>query len=125
MEDTLASAIASLERAILSKKSHIHNMQAELVNMERAFAQLQGDANYVPHEVSDEWADVGITEAAMEWLLEVGEPRATREIADAIRDRGVKTRSKNFSNTVYATLKNAKTKFSRTDDGLWAVNGSK
>lgn len=114
MDDTLHTAIEALERAIQSRK-------IELTTMEQSLAALQGSApEYAGTPKSNEWADVGITEAAYRWLTEVGEPRGTREIADAIRDRGVRTTSRNYTATVYATLANARTKFHRKE-GLWSA----
>ena len=78
------------------------------------------DPNIVTAPKSTEWEGLGITEAAVRWLTEIGEPRGTRDIADAIRDRGVRTTSRNYTATVYATLANAKTKISRTS---WTGSG--
>lgn len=114
MEDALHTAIEALERAVQSRR-------AELTMMERSLEQLRGSApDMVSEPHSLEWQGMGITEAAMKWLAEVNEPRSTREIADAIRSKGVKTSSRNYTATVYATLSNARTKFSRKD-GLWTV----
>jgi hypothetical protein len=69
---------------------------------------------------SQDFADLGITVAAKRYLKEVGEPRSTREIADALGKRGVKTNSKNYIATVYATLHNSSA-FKRTNDGTWEL----
>jgi hypothetical protein len=58
---------------------------------------------------------LGITDATIRWLREVGEPKNTRQIADELKRRGIQTRSKNWIATVYATLANAK-EFMRKDD---------
>jgi hypothetical protein len=58
---------------------------------------------------------LGITDATIGWLREVGEPKNTRQIADELKRRGIQTRSKNWIATVYATLANAK-EFMRKDD---------
>src|SRR4249919_2002296 len=118
MEDPLHTAINALERAIQSRK-------IELTAMERSLAQLKGTAtDFVSTPKTTEWEALGITEAAIKWLGEVGEPKATREIADAIRDRGVQTSSRNYTATVYATLANATSKFVRKD-GLWGLKSRK
>jgi hypothetical protein len=53
-------------------------------------------------------------------LREAGTPRTTREIADALLERGIKTNSKNYIATVYATLNNSEA-FKRTNDGTWEL----
>jgi hypothetical protein len=114
MEDPLHTAIQALERAIQSR-------EVELERMRNSLAQLRGSApDYTAAPKTTEWEGMGITEAAQKWLVEVGEARGTREIADAIRDRGVRTLSRNYTATVYATLANAKSKFVRRD-GLWSL----
>lgn len=114
MEDALHTAIEALERAIQSRK-------IELTNMERSLAQLKGSApDFTTTPKTTEWEGLGITEAAEKWLAEVGGGKQTREIADAIRDRGVRTTSRNYTATVYATLANATSKFTRKD-GLWSL----
>ena len=50
--------------------------------------------------------------------------RVPRDIADAIRDRGVRTLSRNYTATVYATLANAKSKFVRRE-GLWCLKSAR
>lgn len=118
MEDALHTAIEALERAIQSR-------EIELTGMKRSLQQLQGTApGFQPKPKSTEWAELGITEAAQNWLAEVGGFKATREIADAIRDRGVQTSSRNYTATVYATLANATSKFVRKD-GLWGLKKPK
>ncbi len=115
MEDRMQSAIDALERAIQERR-------VQLTTMEQSLAQLRGSApDYATTPKTTEWVGLGLTEAAFRWLVEMGEPRGTREIADGIRDRGVQTGSNNFTATVYATLKNAKGKFVRTPEGLWDV----
>lgn len=114
MEDQLHTAIIALESAIQTR-------EVELERMKKSLEHLRGSTpTYASAPKTLEWKDLGITEAAYRWLLEVGEPRATREIAEAIRDRGVQTTSRNYTATVYATLTNARTKFIR-QDGLWAA----
>ena len=67
-----------------------------------------------------DFEDLGITAAARRYLREEREPRTTREIANALIDRGLKTTSKNWIATVYATLRNGKM-FERTKDGKWEL----
>lgn len=116
MDDQLLhTALDGLERLIQHKRD-------ELAGLEKTLTVLRGTApdGSLPPPRSNEWTDIGITEASIRWLTEVGTPRGTREIADAIRDRGVRTRSKNFTATVFSTLTNNKKQFVRAN-GLWGL----
>lgn len=66
---------------------------------------------------------MGITDATIRWLREVGEPKNTRQIADELKRRGIQTRSKNWIATVYATLDNAK-EFKRKNK-MWELQVDK
>ena len=109
MTSELRQAVESLERARQSKL-------AELRAIEAALASLSSQSG----AMSLEYAGLGITEAAKRWLTEVGEPRSTKDIADTLLSRGVKTKSKRFVPTVYATLHNS-TDFLRDGD-VWTLN---
>ncbi len=112
-------AVNALEKLIQRTKD-------ELRGLESSLKALRGtlQPGMVSPPTSDEWEHLGVTEAAQRWLEEFG-PSATRDIAEGLRDRGVRTQSKKFSSVVYATLKNAKGKFERTDEGLWALAAQK
>lgn len=82
---------------------------AEAAQFDNAIRALQTKiiiADRAP--IAQDFTGLGIVEAAKRWLSEVGEAKSTREIADAIRQRGLTTRSKDFIPTVYATLRNSK-----------------
>lgn len=71
-----------------------------------------------------DYRDLGVTAAAKRFLREKApEPQDTRSIADALLNRGLRTNSKNFIATVYATLNNGKGHFKRTKDGRWELVG--
>jgi hypothetical protein len=100
----LQAALTSLERAKSTKL-------AEVEEIEKAIQQLNGLILVVAPGTmpkNREFQGMGITEATLRFLDEVGTPQDTRSIADALTDRGLQTRSKNFLATVYATLKNSK-----------------
>jgi hypothetical protein len=104
----LKAAIEALQRARETKL-------AELQAIERALEALgMPPVNRKPDRSGAEFEDLGIVTATKRYLSEVG-PRTTREIAKALEARGVRTKSKNFVATVYATLANA-TSFRRTDE---------
>lgn len=67
-----------------------------------------------------DYQDLGVTAAAKKFLRETGEPQDTRAIADALLSRGLRTHSRNFVATVYATLNNGKM-FKRTKDNRWQL----
>jgi hypothetical protein len=103
MED-LQAAIEALQRAREAKA-------AELQAIDHALEALRGSASSGPKPVEDrqtikKFKHMGIVAAARRYLAEQGEPRTTREIADALTDGGVETHSKNYIATVYATLNN-------------------
>jgi hypothetical protein len=95
---------------------------AELAAIDQALAALgvSAAAGVQPAEGRKDFEDLGITTAAKRYLAEVGGPRSTRDIADALQERGIKTRSKNYIATVYATLHNSAA-FKRTNDGTWEL----
>ncbi len=115
-DQLLTNALDALERVIQAKRDELAAYERSLALMR----QSSPNPEALPPPRTNEWEKVGITEAAQRWLTEVNGPRGTREIADAIRDRGVRTQSRNYTATVYATLTNAKTKFKRVD-GMWAL----
>ena len=96
----IRAAIEALERAKATKL-------AEIEEINKAIAQV---SLITPGTMpkSREYQGLGITKAATRFLTEVGEPRGTRDIADALRARGLQTRSKKFVSTVYATLDKSK-----------------
>ncbi len=108
-------AVNALEKLIQRTKDELKGLEISLKALRGTFAE---DAVSPP--TSDEWEHVGVTEATVRWLAEFG-PSATRDIAEGIRDRGVRSQSKKFSSVVYATMKNAKKTFERTPEGLWGL----
>jgi hypothetical protein len=104
MNTDLQQALESLERAKSVK-------QSEIEEIDKAIDQLHGLILVVaPGTVrkNKEYEGLGITEATIRFLTEVGEPRGTRDIADALTTRGLQTQSRNFISTLYATLANSK-----------------
>ena len=111
----------------MAEATLIEQMEAELakrkddiISLEHAIAVLKGNASNrelmnVPQSM--EFQHLGTTEAVKRLLKEFG-PLGTRDLADKMQDRGIKTRSKNFVATVYATLEQNKS-FKRSKDGLW------
>jgi hypothetical protein len=110
------AAIEVITQQIEQKRHEINALRA-------ALDVLQG--NHVPPTSTGDsrsraYDGLGIVDAAIRYLTEVGEPRSTGEIKDALLNGGWTTRSKNATATVYATLDNSK-RLTRTNDGRWAL----
>lgn len=82
-------------------------LEAEIARIDDAIAILLGAGDY-QGSVRQDFKGLGITAGAKRLLAEAGRPLSTREILDGIKARGVVTRSKKESATVYATLNNSK-----------------
>lgn len=105
-------------REFEAAQKQFESTQLKLGQLDQAIARLQEtilvvDKDQLPRR--QEYAGLGIVEAAQRWLKEVGEAQDTKAIADALLSRGVKTRSKRYVPTVYATLTNSKA-FKRVGD---------
>jgi hypothetical protein len=90
-----------------SQMSIVENLRAEIERREdelnalrRALGVLEGS------NTNGEFAGRGIPEAAADVIREIG-PQTTRNLAETLLQRGIKTRSKNFPATVNATLANS------------------
>ncbi len=102
-----ADIIATLRRTRDEQALIVAREQQKLAQLDEALSALEDTVviNDVP--VRQDFKHMGILESTSRLLDEVGRPMSTREIADAIRLRGVQTRSKSFIPTVYATLANS------------------
>jgi len=99
LEHTKSAKLAELK----AKEAEVAQIQAELARIAEALKSLQGPV-FVP---SREYAGLGIVAATQRLLSEVG-PMRTDEIAAELRSRGVTTKSRRYTPTVYATLRNSK-----------------
>jgi hypothetical protein len=111
----LKAAIEALQRARKAKQEELRAIEQALQSLGVSVTGATQGVN-----VRQDFRDLGIIAATKRYLREAGEARTTREIADALRDRGVKTQSKKYLATVYATLHNS-TAFKRTDDDRWEL----
>lgn len=110
-------------RELVAKQ--IRETEQELMKLNQIMATLAakpGDLGQLPSSL--EFVHMGVTDAAKKFLEEK-KFATTREIADGLLARGLKTRSDNFLNTVYATLANAKTIFMRKDKKWYLVPAKK
>jgi hypothetical protein len=115
MED-MKAAIEALHRARDAKLAELHGIEQALAALG---ASVKGGAK--GRSRTQDFQDLGVTAAAKRFLREMApEPQDTRTIADAIVQRGLKTTSKNFIATVYATLNNSRA-FRRTKDKKWEL----
>lgn len=115
--EELKAAIEALERARHAKLAELQAIEQAL---EALRAPKEGRSQLRPR-IRD-FEDLGITAAARRYLREEREPRTTREIANALVAGGLKTTSKNWIATVYATLRNGRM-FRRTSDDKWELKG--
>lgn len=109
--------------AIDSLKEELELVERRAEALRQALAILQGEAMLVaysntPLPLRADFSGLGIVDAATRFVKELGEPQDTRAIADGLQARGLKTKSKNFTAAVYATLHNSKS-FKRTKDDKW------
>ncbi len=118
----------ALQKALDSLRQQRGVLTEELAKVDTAIAQLEGLLDGKVAAVGGgamrgaSYEGLGIADAAMRYLREVGRAASTREIADQIRLRGVTTTSKNYTATVYAVLAGAKDRIVRTPDG-WDLRG--
>jgi hypothetical protein len=112
----IENAITNLENQKQIKLVEIQKLDAAIVQLKALLGDIE--PGHAPREM--EYRGLGIADAAKRWISEVGGPRTTREIADAILARGLQTTSKNYTATVYAVLAASKD-FHRTKDGTWEV----
>jgi hypothetical protein len=116
MVNNLAEIVVNLRQARHEAALRVAEAQADLQKIDEALERLEGNVEISPTSFRPkDMTNLGIIEAARRLLQELGREATTREIADAIRDRGVETKSKNFVPTVYATLTNSR-EFARKGD---------
>lgn len=106
-------------------KSELGKKRSEVQALEQAISVLEGSAILITGAGASvptrrDFEDLGIADAAKRFIKEIGRPASTREIADALLSRGLKTKSRNYVATVYSTLDNSKT-ITRTPDGSWNI----
>jgi hypothetical protein len=121
-----ASCTPADKPALVVTTASVHLLRAMLEHREREVLALrqailvltgaQVRVEPIAVDRSQEYRDLGVTAAAKHFLRERG-PSDTRTIADTLLDRGLKTRSKNWIATVYATLSNGAA--FRREDALW------
>ncbi len=98
--------------------------ERELRTTREILARLKGMAVIVPTDVapvSQEYADLGPIEAIRRYMKEVNVPQTTRQLADALLARGLRTKSMNITASIHATLKNAPQDFHRNNSGEWVL----
>ena len=118
---TLEQAMGDVRAAIEALQRAREAKLAELRSIDQALEALGvHEHSSKGHSEAQDFADLGITAAAKQYLREAGGPQSTREIADALTERGVKTQSRRYIATVYATLHNSAA-FRRTADGTWEI----
>lgn len=124
--DVLQESLTNLEVAREAQRAIYETEGVKLARLEQAIEQLKNTILVVdPANLPKrrDYDGLGVIEAAKKWLSEVGGEHSTTEIANALLERGLRTKSKNFPPTVYATLHNS-SDFRRRGtgrDGLWSL----
>ena len=110
--------------AVETIRQELEAIETRAAKLRAALEALEGTGIFIGGSrtgtVSREYDGLGIVDATKRFLAEVGEPRTTSEIKDALMNRGWTTRSKNATATIYATLDNSH-QFKRTEDGRWEI----
>ncbi len=114
-----ADAVTVLERLAAAQERELRETQALLARLKGGMAVVVPQPGQEP--VSAEYAELGPIEAIRRYMTEVGTPQTTRELADALLARGLRTRSRNFTASIHATLKNAPGDFKRNERGQWEL----
>lgn len=130
MADAMSDAVAGLQTARDEQARKVALEQARLEQLDKMLGELQNtilvvDPERLPRR--QDYAGLGIVEAAKRWLTEVGGERSTREIWDEIHTRGVNSKSEDPIPTVYATLSNS-SDFKRRGsgrEGRWMLKEAK
>ena len=120
MSDNQTAALELLERELEVKRCDVEALE-RLIDQLRGRVNSSGTGTVVTAPTSFEFASLGVTEAIRKVMSEAPEKRwTTRDLTDALMDRGIRTRSKNLTASVYATLTNNKKEFTRVD-GAWVL----
>jgi uncharacterized membrane-anchored protein len=116
----MGQVVAGLEAAREEAAKEVSAAMAKLAQIDRALNELKTPVLATTAGMRrQDFISLGITEAAKRFLLESG-PKTTKEIAGELLARGVRTKSKRYVPTVYATLKNASAVFERKGS-QWAL----
>lgn len=97
---TIEKELAAAEAQV----SGLKDSKSALEQLRDRFSTGNSEGAQVSLPTPISWRDVSITEGAERLIREHG-PLDTREIADQLRLRGVRTKSANFIPTVYASLR--------------------
>lgn len=111
--------------ALETLKQELAQKRAEATALEQAIAVLSGGALMVVDSNSTlptakDFEGLGIADAAKRYIQEMGGVgQSTGVLAKVLLQRGIHTRSKNWTATVYSTLDNSG-KFTRVND-VWTL----
>lgn len=104
----LCVCMDSVDEVLAGLKEQQQKLAAELARVERAIAALEGSLDGTLVAAADveprPYAAMTLYEATAYFLAYSKEPRTSREIADALRAGGFKTRSAKFASIVATML---------------------
>lgn len=96
IDETLARICNQKEEL---KAAHLKEME-QLETMEAQFRLYRSEAT----QPDGSWLGMRLGEALRRLLKDFGRPMTSRELADAVREKGLPSKSKDLVNTVYVTL---------------------
>ena len=94
----------SVDEVLANLKEQREKLARELARVEKAIAALEGSLDESRAAAARPYVYLTLYEAAAQYLADANEPRTTRQIADALRAGGFKTRSRRFTSTVSTML---------------------
>lgn len=114
----LHNALAKLRAQRTQTKETLDKLDSAIEHLEVVVGE-RIEASTTP--TTTQYQGIGIADATVRYLKEVNRGASTREIADAIRLRGMETTSRNYTATVYAVLSSASNRVRRAPGGLWTL----
>lgn len=97
--------MSRVDEVLASLREERERLRAELERVDQAIASLDGSAERAAGREMPPYVFLNVYEATAAYLAASGEPKTTREIADALKAGGFKTRALNFTHTLGTMLR--------------------
>lgn len=121
MSKDLRALILDLEAARVQKQRELDSLTTSIRQLQQAVVLLPDEA--LPEQEATAFRGMGVTEAARAYYLMVNHPLTTRDLADGMLARGWRTRSRNITNTIHATLTKSREWVRDSAGGTWTYVG--
>jgi hypothetical protein len=112
----LRNSLETIKEQIQAREQELAALRNLEAQMENAIGVLAGTT--VPTIVAGPYRGLSIAEAAKNLWNEKQTPLTTREIAEGLIEKGMRTNSKNYNATVYAVL-NVTSGWNRNKKNQW------